>query len=338
MRIEKDFSLKNYNTFKIDVLCRFFAEFSDETELLNILQNKNYKAENKLPLGVGSNILFTRNYDGLVLKNEIKGIEFAGEDENYAFVKAGGGVIWDDLVDFALAGNLGGVENLAAIPGTVGASPVQNIGAYGQEAGNAIHETAGLFIASGEKFRLTRQQCGFGYRNSAFKNRLKGECVITEVTFKLKKNPLPNCSYGDIKKELEELNLDDKKIQNVSRAIRSIRQRKLPDPGFIGSAGSFFKNPEIDGNLFSSVKEEYPEIPGYPAPENRIKVPAAWLIEQAGWKGKEELNAATYKNQPLVIINKGNASGSEILEFSGKIKNAVFKKFSIHLEEEVNII
>lgn len=338
MRIAKDFSLKNYNSFKIDVMCRHFAEFDTKTELIELLQNKDYNDEKKLPLGVGSNLLFTGNYEGLILKNEIKGIEIIGEDSECAFVKAGGGEIWDDLVDFSLENNLGGIENLVLIPGSVGAAPVQNIGAYGQEVKDTFYSLELIVLETGELISLNKEMCNFGYRSSVFKKELKNRTLVVSVTFKLQKNPVSNPCYGDIKKEFEYLAKEHYSIQEVSRAIKRIRERKLPDPKITGSAGSFFKNPEIDDDLFIELKDNYPSIPGYKTIEGKVKVPAGWLIEQAGWKGREEGNVATYKEQALVIINKGNATGKEIVCFSEKIKNAVYMKFAILLEEEVNII
>ena len=338
MRIEKDYPLKNHNTFKIDVFCRYFAEFYSENELLKIIKNTDYKEQKKLPIGVGSNILFTGNFEGLILKNEIKGITVTGEDEESVLVNAGGGVIWDDLIYFAVENNLGGIENLIFIPGTVGASPVQNIGAYGQEAKDTIYSVNAVLIETGEKFTLNNEQCNFGYRQSIFKNELKNKVIVTDVTYKLNKNPILNFSYGDIKKELELLNKDGYSIKDVSAAIKTIRSRKLPDTSEIGSAGSFFKNPEIEESIFIELKESHPEIPGYRSPTGKVKVPAGWLIEQAGWKGKEIGNVATYKQQALVIINKGGATGKEIVEFSELIKDAVYKKFGIRIEEEVNIL
>lgn len=338
MRIEKDFSLKNYNTFKIDVNCRYFAEYFSENELLKILKNIDYIDEKKLPIGVGSNILFTKSYDGMILKNGLKDISIISEDADYAYVKAGGGVIWDDMISFALERNLGGIENLIAIPGTVGASPVQNIGAYGQEAKDTIFSVEAYMIDSGEKLQLNNQQCAFGYRKSIYKNELKNKTVVANVVYKLNKRPVINYSYGDIKKELEALNADGYTIRDISNAIKNIRGRKLPDTELIGSAGSFFKNPEIEEELYIELKSRFAEMPGYRTEEGKVKVPAGWLIEQAGWKGKEIGNVATYRDQALVIINKGGAAGAEIVEFSEQIKNAVSGKFSINLEAEVNII
>lgn len=338
MRIEKDFPLNNHNTFKIAVFCRYFAEYFSETELLKVLQNITYKEEKKLPIGVGSNILFTQNYDGLILKNEIKGIEVINEDSEFVYIKAGGGVIWDDLVSFAVNCNYGGIENLIFIPGTVGASPVQNIGAYGQEVKDTVFSVEAYLIDTGEKITLNNEQCKFGYRQSIFKNELKNKTVVANVTYKLTKAPTPNYMYGDIKKELEMLGIDDYSIQNVSMAIKNIRSRKLPDTDAIGSAGSFFKNPEISNDIFIELKEKFPEMPGYKTVSNDVKVPAGWLIEKTGWKGKEIGNVATYKEQALVIINRGNATGREVLEFSEMIREAVNNIFGILLEPEVNIL
>jgi len=338
MILNKNYQLKEHNTFGIEALCAYFAEISSEHDLINLLQNKDLLSEKKLPLGVGSNILFTKDFDGIILKNAIKGIEISGEDTDYVYIKSGAGVVWDDFVSYCVNLNLGGVENLIAIPGTVGASPVQNIGAYGQEAKDAFFRLEAVLLETGEKIELVKQQCNFGYRLSIFKRELKNKAFVTSVTYKLKKNPVANSAYGDIKKEIEATGKNPESIADVSGAIKAIRSRKLPDPAIIGSAGSFFKNPEVEEAFYKEIKQKYPEAPGYLLANGRIKIPAGWLIEKTGWKGKELGNVATYKNQALVIINKGGATGAEIVEFAGKIKESVNGLFKITLEEEVIIV
>ena len=338
MNIQKNYSLKDLNTFGIDVKAQLFSEIKSEGQLQLILTDRNFKEISKFILGGGSNILFTQDFPGLVVKNSITGVEIIQEDKESILIKAGAGEIWHDLVLFCVKKNFGGIENLSLIPGTVGAAPMQNIGAYGQELKDVFEYLEGYFIDSGEKKTFTKDQCRFGYRDSIFKRELKDKFVITSVVLRLSKSPVLKIDYGTVREELEKLNLNRITIKNVSDVICKIRQSKLPDPKQIGNAGSFFKNPEIDAKRFSGLKKKFPEIPGYEIGVNTIKIPAAWLIEKCGWKGKKVGNTGSHSRQALVLVNYGNATGSEILSLANGIKSSIKDRFGIILEEEINII
>jgi UDP-N-acetylmuramate dehydrogenase len=337
MKIEKNKSLKNYNTFGIDVKACQYVEIYSEEDLKKFLSVEEYKNEPKLILGGGSNILFTHNYEGLVIKISIPGIKIIYEDENTALIKAGAGVNWNDLVLFAIEKNLGGIENLISIPGTVGAAPVQNIGAYGEELKNTFHSLKGIYIDSGKEAIFDNNECKFEYRNSIFKGELKGKIIITYVIVQLNKNPRPIFNYGTVKTELERQNKNNYTIQDIADVIAEIRREKLPDPAVTGNAGSFFKNPELDKDIFHELKKAHPEMPGFTSTNDKIKVPAGWLIEKSGWKGKRIGNAGVHDKQALVIVNYGNSNGSDILALAYEIKISVLKTFGIDLTEEVNI-
>jgi UDP-N-acetylmuramate dehydrogenase len=337
MKIEKNISLKNYNTFGIEVKACQFVEIYSEEDLKKLLSLEEYRNEPKLILGGGSNILFTRNYEGLIIKISIPGIKIIFEDENIALIKAGAGVIWNDLVLFAIEKNLGGIENLISIPGTVGAAPVQNIGAYGEELKNTFHSLKGIYIDSGKEAVFDNEECRFEYRDSIFKRELKSRLIITYVIVQLNKNPKPIFNYGTVKNELDRQNKDNYTIKNIADVIADIRKEKLPDPAVTGNAGSFFKNPEVNKSIFLELKKEHPEMPGFTTPHDKIKVPAGWLIEKSGWKGKRVGNAGVHDKQALVIVNYGNTNGSDILALAYEIKISVLKTFGIELTEEVNI-
>ncbi|RAU81897.1 UDP-N-acetylmuramate dehydrogenase [Pontibacter arcticus] len=338
MKLQADFSLKPYNTFGIDVKAKLFARFETVQELQELLRMPELENEEKLILGGGSNLLFTKDFDGVVLQNGIKGIEIIAENDTHTFVKAGGGEVWHRFVLYTLDQNLGGVENLSLIPGTVGASPLQNIGAYGVELKDVFEELEAVELATGDIHTFDKEACRFGYRESAFKNELKGRYLVTAVTFKLQKNHTLNTSYGAIKTTLDELKVIQPTIQDVSAAVCHIRQSKLPDPAQIGNAGSFFKNPEIPLALYETLKVNFPEMPAYPVSETAVKVPAGWLIEQCGWKGKVIENYGVHKNQALVLVNYGGASGGKIQQLAYDIIASVEQKFGITLRPEVNII
>ncbi len=338
MNIQKNFSLKNLNTFGIDVKARFFADIKSEDQLGLILSDNKFMDVPKIILGGGSNILFIQDFDGVVIKNSISGITIIQEDADSIFIKAGAGEIWHDMVLFCVEKNYGGIENLSLIPGTVGAAPIQNIGAYGQEIKDVFVSLEGIFIDTAKKKEFLNMQCEFGYRDSIFKKELKNKFVITSIVLKLSKNPIPNLEYGTIKEEIAKLNLDRITIKNVSDVICNIRKSKLPDPKQIGNAGSFFKNPEIESRKYSELEINFPGIPGYKMQNDKVKIPAAWLIEKCGFKGKRVGNTGTHPKQPLVLVNYGNASGSEILGFANIIKSSVKDKFGILLEEEINIV
>ncbi|SEG32688.1 UDP-N-acetylmuramate dehydrogenase [Halpernia humi] len=334
-------SLKNYNTFGVDVLAKYFAEVFSVEELIEILKNHQPTTDNRQPLilGGGSNILFTKDFDGLVIQLNLKGISEEIINENEVLVTAKAGENWHELVQYCLAKNYGGLENLSLIPGNVGTSPMQNIGAYGVEIKDSFVSCKVLNLKTLEVETFAKEKCDFGYRDSIFKKEGKGKYVILEVTFKLTtKNHLIKTEYGAIKVELEQMGIENPTIQDVSKAVIAIRESKLPNPKIIGNAGSFFKNPTISKDNYLELKEKFETIPGFPN-ENGIKVPAGWLIEQCGWKGKQIGNVASHKDQSLVIINAtGKATGKEIFNFSQMIIDSVLEKFGILLEREVNII
>ncbi|MBD1395822.1 UDP-N-acetylmuramate dehydrogenase [Pontibacter sp. JH31] len=338
MKFETDFSLKPYNTFGIDVKARHFARFDSVQELQELLQRPEVKDEPKLILGGGSNVLFTKNFEGIVLLNGIKGIAVLRQDNAFAYVKAGGGEVWHDLVQFCLEHNLGGVENLSLIPGTVGAAPLQNIGAYGTELKDVFVELEAVHLETGSIHTFDKNACQFGYRESVFKHAAKDQFIVTSVTLQLHKQHQLNTAYGAIKTTLEEMRVQQPTIQDVSAAVCHIRRSKLPDPTQIGNAGSFFKNPEIPVLLFDVLKEKHPDMPAYPVSEDRVKIPAGWLIEQCGWKGKEIGNYGVHKNQALVLVNYGGAEGEKLLQLAYDIIDSVQEKFGIILQPEVNIL
>ncbi len=337
MTIQENTSLKPYNTFGVDVSARFFTEISsteDLTETLKLTQSSTL-----LFLGGGSNILFTKDFDGLAVQLNLKGITEEIIDDNEVLVTAKAGENWHQFVLFCLDKNYGGLENLSLIPGNVGTSPMQNIGAYGTEIKDVFESCKVLNLETLEIEIFNLEKCRFGYRDSIFKQEGKGKYVILEVTFKLtRKDHKIDVEYGAIKLELDHLNIINPTIQDVSKAVIHIRQSKLPDPKVIGNAGSFFKNPSIPLTQFEDLKQKFDNIPGYQNGDF-VKVPAGWLIEQCGWKGKQIGNVASHRLQALVIINAtGNATGKEIFDFSTMIIDSVKEKYGIALEREVNII
>jgi len=339
MSIQENISLKPYNTFGVAVSARYFAEVNSVEELIETLKLSNTKTLPLLFLGGGSNILFTKDFEGLAIRLNQKGISEEIIDDNQILVTAKAGENWHQFVMFCLEKNYGGLENLSLIPGNVGTSPMQNIGAYGTEIKDVFGSCKVLNLETLEIETLNSDQCKFGYRDSIFKQEGKGQYVILEVTFILTRhNHKIDVEYGAIQSELEKLGIINPTIQDVSKAVINIRQSKLPDPKVIGNAGSFFKNPTISLSQFESLKQQFENIPGYPNGDF-VKVPAGWLIEQAGWKGKQIGNVASNQLQALVIINAtGNATGKEIFDFSTMIIDSVKEKFGIELEREVNII
>lgn len=357
--IERSISLKAYNTFSINVLAKYFFAFNSLETLIEISNDDRYLLNEKLILGGGSNILFTKNFDGLVLKNETKGIEIVKEDAEYVYVKAAAGENWHQLVLYCINKNLAGLENLSLIPGCVGAAPMQNIGAYGVEIKDVFYVLEAFHTIEKTIVKFNAMDCQFGYRESVFKNKLKGEYIILNVTFRLSKNPTLNTSYGAINQELEKMGIQNLSIQAVSQAVINIRSSKLPNPKLIGNAGSFFKNPTVFASIYCTLKDEYPEIVGYPLPNSELKsanstsvtyleepqaikaktfkLAAGWLIEQCGWKGFRNGDAGVHNKQALVLVNYGQATGSEIYALSQKIILSVQEKFNVLLEREVNI-
>lgn len=334
--IQQNVSLQSFNTFGIDAQAKFFGIFRNTDELCELLNA--HPEENLLILGGGSNILFTGDYDGLVLKNEILGIEILEESEFDVLLRVGAGENWHQFVLYCIEKGYAGIENLSLIPGSVGASPMQNIGAYGVEIKDVFEYLEALHIANGEIEKFGKLECHFGYRESVFKNKHKDEYVITYVCFRLKKQEAVNTSYGAIETELKAQGIVNPGIRDVSNAVIAIRQSKLPDPKEIGNAGSFFKNPVVSIALYEKVKSIYPDVPNYPAAPGFVKIPAGWLIEQAGWKGKTLENYGVHKNQALVLVNYGGASGQQLWDLSTAIKEDVFAKFGVELEREVNVV
>lgn len=337
--MHENFSLKPYNTFGVDANARYFAEVNSVEELIETLKHSNTQTLPILFLGGGSNILLTKDFEGLAIQLNLKGISEEIINDNEILVTAKAGENWHEFVMFCLNKNYGGLENLSLIPGNVGTSPMQNIGAYGTEIKDVFVECKVLNLETLEPETLSAEQCRFGYRDSIFKQEGKGKYVILEVTFRLTTdNHLIKTEYGAIQSELQNLGIENPTIQDISKAVINIRQSKLPDPKVIGNAGSFFKNPTIPLAQFEELKQKFDNIQGYPNGDS-VKVPAGWLIEQCGWKGKQIGNVASHKLQSLVIINAtGNATGKEIFDFSTMIIESVKEKFGIELEREVNII
>jgi UDP-N-acetylmuramate dehydrogenase len=338
MIIKEKYSLKKLNTFGIDASAHYFAEFSSLAEVQALLSDTKYSHLNKLVLGGGSNLLFTKDFDGIVLKNNLKGIELINEDDQFYYVRAAAGEVWHELVLYCINSNYGGLENLSLIPGNVGASPMQNIGAYGVEIKDTFFELQALRLSDKSLHIFKNSDCKFGYRESIFKHELKNQFIIISVTFKLLKVPVLNTKYGVIEKELEAMKLKEVTIRDVSKAVCNIRSSKLPDPKVIGNAGSFFKNPEVSREKYERLKNTFPLIAGYDLENGNVKLAAGWLIEHCGWKGQSIGDAGVHKLQALVLVNYGNAKGSDILELSQKVMDSVKQKFDVELEREVNII
>lgn len=333
--IQSNIDLKPFNTFGISANAKRFASFSSIDELNKILENRN--GDELLILGGGSNILLTKNFDGLVLKNEIMGFEIIEENESHVIIESGAGEVWHDFVMKCIDANYGGAENLSLIPGSVGASPMQNIGAYGVEIKDIFDSLKAYHIESGEVHDFSHSDCNFGYRESVFKRALKGQYIICSVRYKLTKQHTINSSYGAIDSELKQMNIESPTIKDISNAVIAIRSSKLPNPKEIGNAGSFFKNPVVDQKTVDAIAKNYDSFPQYPAP-NGIKLAAGWLIEQAGWKGKTFDTYGVHKNQALVLVNYSDSKGNDIFDLSEQIINDVYSKFSVRLEREVNII
>jgi len=335
--IQENYSLKNYNTFGISAKAKYFASFSSEAELTALLKNNICKTEPLFILGGGSNILLTQDFEGIVLANNIKGIDIVSEDEHSTKIAVGAGEIWHDFVLWSINQNLSGIENLALIPGLVGASPMQNIGAYGTEVKEVITKVSYIEKETGLKKEITNSECNFGYRNSIFKEELKGKIVITKVVYQLSKTPLNNIKYGAITEELNRLK-EEPSPASIAQAVINIRSSKLPDPKVLGNSGSFFKNPIIETSQFKELKKEFPEMVGYTISESKTKIAAGWLIDNAGLKGYRKADAGVHKNQALVLVNYGNASGTEIINLAKEVQQKVKEKYGISIEPEVNIL
>jgi len=337
VNIQKNISLKPYNTFGIDVSAKHFVSVNNIEELQDILKSQDYL--NTFILGGGSNMLLTKNIDKLVLHINLKGIEIVSKTNTSVIVKANAGENWHEFVLWCIKRDFGGIENLSLIPGNVGTTPIQNIGAYGVELKDVFESCEALHIESGEIRTFTKEDCMFDYRNSVFKNELKGQYIILNVSFKLTtQSHTIKTNYGAIGIELEKQNITKPTIKDASNAVISIRSSKLPDPKKIGNSGSFFKNPIILKTQFDILKQNFPEMPSYSISEELVKIPAGWLIELAGFKGKTFKNYGVHKNQALVLVNYGNASGKDILNLSKLIQKTIKRIFDINLEAEVNII
>lgn len=338
MDIQKNISLKPYNSFGIDVQAQAFAHFSTVNELQEILEwARKEKFLQKLILGGGSNLLLSKNFDGLVLKNGIPGTFLVDADTEHYYVKVGAGENWHRFVMHCVDQNYAGLENLSLIPGNVGASPMQNIGAYGVEIKDVFHELEAFHVEDQRVDVFRKEDCRFGYRESIFKSALKNQYVILNVTFKLNRNPIFHTAYGAIMAELDKMKISDLTIHSIAKAVIRIRESKLPDPKLLGNAGSFFKNPEIDADGFRELKIKFPDIIGYDLPGHKVKLAAGWLIEQCGWKGFRDGDAGCHAQQALVLVNYGNAKGEDILNLSNKIISSVKNRFGVTLEKEVNI-
>ncbi len=337
LNITENVSLKTYNSFGIEAKAKWFTTIESEDELLELFSSERWKNEKRFILGGGSNVLFTHDFDGLIIKMNIGGLSYEQQGED-VFLKAGSGIVWNHLVNYAVENGFAGLENLSLIPGTVGAAPVQNIGAYGVELKDVFYSCRALLIDTGEIRTFEKSDCNFSYRDSIFKSHFKGSAIITEVSFKLSTRPSLNLSYGAIALELQKRGIDNPAISDVAKVVSDIRVGKLPDPSTIGNAGSFFKNPIVSIEKFEQLKSFFPDIVHYCMSNSTVKLAAGWLIEQCGWKGKIIGNAGTWKHQALVLVNMGNASGSEIYDFSHRIICDVLQKFDVELEREVNIL
>ena len=338
MKIKQNVSLKPHNTFGVDVYARYFAEVETVEEIKDTVE---WASENNQPLLLisgGSNMLFTKDWEGLALSLNLKGIQIVSETDDYAIVKVQSAENWHEFVLWTLENDLGGLENLSLIPGKAGTAPIQNIGAYGVEIKDSMTELTAFDLKTEEIRVFTNEECHFGYRDSVFKNIYKNQFLILDVSFKLsKRNHQLHTSYGAIQSELERMSISNPTIQDVSRAVIEIRQSKLPDPKKIGNSGSFFKNPVISKQQFEEIQKEHPTISFYPSGD-KVKIAAGWLIENAGWKGKRVGEAGVHEKQALVLVNYGNATGKEIYDLSQKIIDDIFEKYGIQLEREVNIV
>ena len=333
MKINKEASLKKFNTFNVSETAYFIYEVEEISELKGILSDSKGKI---LILGGGSNILFTKRFEGTIINLKNKGIKVISENKDSIIVEVCAGENWNDFVIWAIENNYGGIENLSLIPGNVGAAPIQNIGAYGVELKDIFYSCSGIELGSLKEFEMNKSECKFSYRNSIFKNELKDKVVITSIKLNLTKdNHHFNIAYKDLKENLSNSELS---LKVISDEVIKIRQSKLPDHKSVGNCGSFFKNPIVSLSKLKKIKAVYPNLPSFKIDSNNYKIPAAWLIEKSGFKERGNKNVGVYENQPLVIINHGSATGKEILDFANEIKETIYNNFNIQLEEEVLII
>ncbi len=337
LQIHENVSLKNFNTFRIDAYARHFVEVNHKEELVELFSDPIWLETPRLIMGGGSNLLFTQNFDGLVIRMNIRGIEHRINHEEVV-VEAGAGEVWNDLVNYCVDWGFAGMENLSLIPGSVGASPIQNIGAYGVELKD-VFESCEAFEISSSKFRhFDKGGCQFAYRESFFKQEGRGKYIVCSVKFKLSLQPHLNIKYGAISEELDKRAIKTPSIKDISEVVSTIRVSKLPDPSTIGNAGSFFKNPVINKEKFDQIHEQFPNVIHFLLDDDQVKLAAGWLIEQCGWKGKVIGSTGTWKNQALVLVNHGDASGKEIFELSQQIISSVKERFGVLLDREVNVI
>lgn len=340
LNIQSHASLKPYNTFGIDADARYLVEINHADDINTLLQLTDFIGVPKLILGGGSNVLLCHDFDGLVIKMNIQGIEVLRENDDHVYLLVGAGVDWHELVLFCIERGYAGMENLSLIPGTAGAAPMQNIGAYGVELEQVFESLTAVHTLTGERRTFSHADCQFGYRESVFKRELKGQYIITSVTFRLDKRPTFHTRYGAIQETLQEMGVlpDDLSIRAISEAVVRIRRSKLPNPAQIGNAGSFFKNPEIPKAQFDALKKQFAELPGYPIGDDLVKVPAGWLIEQAGWKGYRKGDAGVHTKQALVLVNYGNATGNDLLMLAEQVQDSVQQKFGVAITPEVNVV
>lgn len=338
MQLQENILLEPLNTFHIAAKAHYYSLIKEKHILQQLLEDSSLKNLPKLILGGGSNVLFVRDFEGLVIQIGLEGIQKLEEDNNHILLRVGAGMLWHQLVLYCIEKEYAGIENLSLIPGTVGAAPIQNIGAYGVELSEVFESLEALEISTGVIKEFKKEDCAFGYRDSVFKNKLQGQYIILYVTLRLYKQPIFHTSYGTIQATLTARGIKQLSIKAISDAIIQIRQQKLPDPALIGNAGSFFKNPIVNQNMATKIKNEYPNLPIYPQPDGQVKLSAAWLIEQCGWKGYRRGAVGIYPNQALILVNYGGATGQEIYQLAQEIQQSVFKKFDITLVPEVNIL
>lgn len=336
--IKEDFSLHSFNTFHIDSVARYFTEVNSLESISELITTGKLNETPFLFLGGGSNLLFTGNFKGIVVHIKNRGIDVIERIEDSVLVRTQAGENWHEFVTFCVGQGFGGLENLSLIPGNVGSCPIQNIGAYGVEVKDTIKSIEAIDLQTGELLVFSNAECRFGYRDSIFKKDLKGKFVIWSVTFELKLNPEVHLEYGAIKQELSDMGIGNPTISDVSKAVCAIRQKKLPDPKLLGNAGSFFKNPTVNIKFAEKLLESFPKLVSYKTGEDSVKLAAGWLIEQCGWKGFREGDAGVHENQALVLVNYGNATGSNILTLAHRIQNSVYERFGVKLEMEVNVI
>ena len=339
IQIQENISLQRLNTFGIEAKAKYFIEVVSTTQLEELIRHPVYRDHSHLILGSGSNVLFTKDYEGIIIKCALSGISIRNENDDFVLLKGGAGENWHSLVMHCIQHNWGGVENLSLIPGTVGAAPMQNIGAYGVEIKDVIECVNGIDLGTGIERSFTSSDCKFNYRESIFKQELKEKYFISSITLRLtKKNHQIKTAYGAIKEVLNKHSVLQPTIKDVSDAVIAIRQSKLPDPQLIGNAGSFFKNPAVSESVLEEMKKDYPSIPFYPTDNQHFKIPAAWLIDQCGWKGKKFGSIGVHPLQALVLVNYGDGKGEEIFQLATRIQHSVKEKFGVTLTTEVNII